>query len=133
MKLFHIILGLLTVAAMVAPADAQGFRTRGTRHGAVAGAIIGGIIGNQNNETAAGIVVGGLVGGVAGRFIGTQQDRRYYGNGYGQTYYQQPVYQQPAYYPVQQQYVPRVQYYQQPVYSPRSYGYGYGSSCGRGW
>jgi hypothetical protein len=134
MKLFQIALGLLTVISLAAPADAQLIQDQLTRRGAVAGAVIGGIVGNQNNEAAAGIILGGLVGGVAGRAISNNQERNYYGRSQGQTYsYGANYYQQPTYYPQQQQFVPQVQYYQQPVYSPRYYGGGYGSSCGRGW
>lgn len=132
MKLFPITLGLLTVAALAVPADAQLIQNQLTRRGAVAGAVIGGIVGNQNNEAAAGIILGGLVGGVAGRAISNQQGRNYYGGGqaynYGANYYQQPTY-----YPAQRQYVPQVQYYQQPVYAPQYYGGGYGRSCNGGW
>ena len=134
MKLFQITLGLLTVAALAVPADAQLIQNQLTRRGAVAGAVIGGIVGNQNNEAAAGIILGGLVGGVAGRAISNHQGRSYYGGNQVPSYnYGANYYQQPTYYPSQRYVAPQVQYYQQPVYSPRYYGGGYGSSCGRGW
>ena len=57
MTYFRISLALAAVAVMTVPADAQSYRTLGTRRGAVAGAVIGGIIGAQNNEAAAGIIV----------------------------------------------------------------------------
>ncbi len=128
MTYFRISLALAAVAVMTVPADAQSYRTLGTRRGAVAGAVIGGIIGAQNNEAAAGIIVGGLVGGVAGRAVGNQKDRAYYGGNYGHSgYYQQPRY-----------YAPTPTYYSRPSYNYHyqsfapSYGGYYRPSCG-GW
>ena len=83
------ILFLLFAAMNTSALEAQGFRTLGTRRGAITGAVIGGIIGGQNDEVAAGIIAGGLIGGATGRFIGSRVDQnRAYG---GQQY---PQYQQ---------------------------------------
>jgi hypothetical protein len=91
------VLSILLVGLSISSAQAQSFRTLGTRRGAIVGATFGGIIGGQNDEVAAGILAGGLIGAATGRFVGNRMDQRaaaqysYPQHSYSQNYsYAQP-------------------------------------------
>ena len=114
-----------TLFAAPSVAEAQNFRTLGTRRGVVGGAILGAIIGDNNNEAFAGAVVGGLVGGTIGNFSGRNLDRQFGG---GQPVYNYNGYRGGPYYnhsPAQ---------YQQQYYRPsHNTYYGHGGGYGHGY
>ena len=135
--------GIIVLAAFAfcAPsvAQAQGYKQRGTRTGAIAGAIIGGLIGAGNDEALAGAAIGGVVGGITGRAVGRSRDAQYRYGGYGHGYYEQPGYYHRGYgggQRVQMHYVPAAPVYRNSSYGSfyRGGGYSGRSYCpNRGW